>query len=58
VSWYQQGKNVQRLLPHLAAYLGHHSIRETQQYLYLTSENAHEAGLRFLKYAFPKEQHG
>lgn len=57
VSWYRQGENVQRLLPHLATYLGHRSIRETQQYLHLTSENAQEAGLRFLKYALPREQH-
>jgi len=40
VSWYRQGENVQRLLPHLATYLGHRSIRETQKYLNLTSENA------------------
>lgn len=57
VSWYQQGENVQRLLPHLATYLGHRSIKETQKYLNLTSENAQEAGLRFLKYALPREQH-
>jgi len=57
VSWYRQGENVQRLLPHLATYLGHRSICETQKYLNLTTENAQEAGLRFLKYALPREQH-
>jgi integrase len=56
VSWYQEGKNVQRLLPHLSTYLGHGSIRETQNYLALTSELAQEAGLRFLAYALPKNQ--
>lgn len=57
VSWYRQGENVQRLLPHLSVYLGHRSIRETQKYLNLTSENAQEAGLRFLKYALPREKY-
>lgn len=58
VSWYQEGKNVQRLLPHLATYLGHHSIRETQAYLNLTSDLSQEAGLRFLRYALPREHNG
>ena len=58
VSWYREGKNVQRLLPHLATYLGHRSVRETQRYLNLTSELSHEAGLRFLQYALPREIDG
>jgi integrase/recombinase XerD len=57
VSWYQEGQNVQRLLPHLSTYLGHRSVKETQPYLNLTSDVAHEAGLRFLSYALPREHH-
>jgi integrase len=53
VSWYRAGKNVQQLLPHLATYLGHCSIRETQVYLQLTADLAQEASLRFFQYAFP-----
>jgi site-specific recombinase XerD len=51
ITWYREGKNVQRLLPHLATYLGHRSVRETQRYLNMTSELLQQAGLRFLKYA-------
>lgn len=57
VSWYHGGHNVQRLLPQLSTYLGHHSIRETQQYLQMTSELAMEAGLRFLRYAEVRDDH-
>jgi integrase/recombinase XerD len=51
ITWYREGQNVQRLLPHLATYLGHHSVRETQRYLQATSALTMEAGLRFLRYA-------
>src|SRR5712692_3760430 len=57
ISWYRQGKNVQRLLPHLSTYLGHCSVKETQRYLCMTSELTMEAGLRFLKYAIPGGSH-
>ncbi|MGO9679550.1 MAG: tyrosine-type recombinase/integrase [Candidatus Sulfotelmatobacter sp.] len=53
VSWYREGKNVQRLLPHLATYLGHVGIRETARYLSMTKELLHEAGHRFELYATP-----
>ena len=56
VSWYKEGKNVQRLLPHLSTYLGHRSVRETQQYLALTTELSHQAGLRFLTYALQRNE--
>jgi integrase len=57
VSWYRQGKNVQRGLPHLSTDLGHCSVKETQRYLCMTSELTMEAGLRFLKYAIPGGPH-
>jgi site-specific recombinase XerD len=58
LSWYREGKNVQNLLPHLATYLGHHSMHETQHYLSITSELWHEAALRFLQYASPRGRRG
>lgn len=53
VSWYRAGEDVQRLLPHLATYLGHCGIRATQVYLQLTSDLAQEASSLFLQYALP-----
>ena len=53
VTWYREGKNVQRLLPHLATYLGHVSIRETARYLTMTKELLNEASHRFELYAVP-----
>ncbi len=52
-SWYREGKNVQRLLPHLATYLGHVSIRETARYLTMTKELLGAASRRFELYANP-----
>lgn len=57
VSWYREGKNVQRLLPHLSTYLGHRSVKETQRYLTMTADLTMQAGLRFLKYAIPGGSH-
>ncbi len=51
ITWYREGKNVQRLLPHLATYLGHVGIRETSRYLAMTKELLSEAGHRFERYA-------
>jgi integrase/recombinase XerD len=51
IAWYREGKNVQRLLPHLATYLGHVGIRETSRYLTMTRELLSEAGQRFERYA-------
>lgn len=51
IAWYREGKNVQRLLPHLATYLGHVGIRETSRYLTMTKELLREAGQRFERYA-------
>jgi integrase/recombinase XerD len=54
--WYQQGADVQKLLPVLSVYLGHVHLRHTQVYLSMTPELLHEAGKRFAQYA-GKEQH-
>jgi integrase/recombinase XerD len=38
VAWYQQGTDVQKLLPRLATYLGHVDIQSTQHYLTMTPD--------------------
>jgi len=58
VAWYQEGADVQRLLPHLATYLGHVHIAATQCYLTMTPELLHAASLRFEQYAQPEVHHG
>jgi site-specific recombinase XerD len=57
VTWYREGKNVQRLLPHLSTYLGHYKIRHTQRYLTMTTELLQEASLCFERYATPEVFH-
>ena len=56
-SWYQQGADVQKLLPHLATYLGHVSIAATQVYLTMTPELLRAASVRFERYALPEAHH-
>lgn len=51
IAWYRGGEDVQRLLPHLATYLGHVHIVATQRYLTLTPELLGEASARFERYA-------
>jgi integrase/recombinase XerD len=51
IAWYKSGKDVQRLLPKLATYLGHVEISSTQRYLQMTPELLQEAGRRFAEYA-------
>jgi site-specific recombinase XerD len=51
IAWYQSGRDVQRLLPQLATYLGHVDICSTQRYLQMTPELLQEASRRFAKYA-------
>ncbi len=55
-AWYQQGADVQTLLPQLSTYLGHVHIRHTQVYLSMTPTLLYEAGKRFGRYA-RKEGH-
>ena len=57
ISWYRQGKDVQRLLPLLSTYLGHLSIEETKVYLSMTPELLSQANKRFEKYALSEECH-
>ncbi len=54
VTWYREGKNVQRLLPHLATYLGHAQVSATQCYLTMTTELLEQASLCFERYARPE----
>jgi integrase/recombinase XerD len=51
VAWYRAGRDVQRLLPRLATYLGHIDIKSTQRYLHMTTDLLQEASQRFAKYA-------
>ena len=51
ISWYQEKKNVQKLLPVLSTYLGHTKLSATSVYLTMTNDMLREAGMRFEKYA-------
>lgn len=57
VAWYRSGCDVQRLLPHLATYLGHVDVSTAQYYLAMTPELLHEASQRFAHYAQPERYH-
>jgi site-specific recombinase XerD len=57
VTWYREGKNVQRLLPHLTTYLGHARIQDTARYLSMTTELLQQASLCFEHYARPEVPH-
>ena len=56
-TWYQQGADVQRLLPKLSTYLGHVNISGTQVYLSMTPELLRAAGNRFAQYAAEEVNH-
>ena len=51
VAWYRSGKDVRRLLPPLATYLGHIDIKSTQLYLQMTPELLQQASRRFADYS-------
>lgn len=57
IQWYQEGADVQRLLPHLSVYLGHRYLVSTQVYLSMTPELLQEAGSRFENYACGEGRH-
>jgi integrase len=50
LTWYREGKDVNRLLPALATYLGHVKVTSTQVYLRATAELLEEANKRFLEH--------
>jgi integrase len=52
LTWYRQGKDVQRMLPLLSTYLGHCGVSETSVYLQMTRELLQEANRCFERYAF------
>jgi integrase/recombinase XerD len=49
-SWYEQGADVQKLLPQLSVYLGHAHLTDTQVYLSVTPELLRQANARFETY--------
>jgi integrase/recombinase XerD len=57
IAWYRSGEDVQRLLPHLATYLGHKDIESTQCYLSLTPQLLQHASRRFAQYALSENRH-
>jgi integrase/recombinase XerD len=55
--WYQQGQDVQALLPHLSVYLGHVHPQESYWYLTAVPELLSAAADRFEAYAHAKGTH-
>src|SRR6185437_9881828 len=58
LTWYRDGKEVQRMLPLLSTYLGHCSVDETSVYLQMTRELLQEANRRFERYVFAEVSNG
>ncbi|MBU4452848.1 tyrosine-type recombinase/integrase, partial [Patescibacteria group bacterium] len=56
-TWYKQGADVQKLLPVLSVYLGHHLLAATSVYLTMTPSLLHQANLRFEKYVLQEDSH-
>jgi len=48
--WYQEGADVQRLLPVLSTYLGHSDLEGTKIYLTMTPELLNQASMRFARF--------
>jgi integrase/recombinase XerD len=57
LAWYRSGRDVQRLLPQLAIYLGHVDIKSTQRYLRMTPELLQAASQRFARYSQWEDGH-
>jgi site-specific recombinase XerD len=55
--WYQEGADVQTLLPVLSVYLGHTYLAATSTYLTMTPTLLEEAGRRFEHYALKEVCH-
>ena len=58
LTWYREGKDVQRMLPLLSTYLGHCGVEETSVYLQMTTELLQEANRCFERYAFAEVHNG
>jgi integrase/recombinase XerD len=58
LTWYREGKDVQRMLPLLSTYLGHCRVDETSVYLQMTRELLQEANRRFEHYVFAEVRNG
>jgi integrase len=58
LTWYREGKDVQRMLPLLSTYLGHCRVHETSVYLQMTRELLQEANRCFERYAFAEVHNG
>jgi site-specific recombinase XerD len=56
-TWYQEGADVQKLLPVLSVYLGHTYLAATSTYLTMTPTLLEEAGHRFEHYALKEVCH-
>ncbi len=51
VRWYEQGLDVNSLLPKLSTYMGHSGVTSTQRYLHMTPDLLAQANQRFAAYA-------
>lgn len=51
INWYQEKKDIQKLLPILSTYMGHSQLAHTTVYLSMTADLLREAGARFEEYA-------
>ncbi len=58
LTWYREGKDVQRMLPLLSTYLGHCGVEETFVYLQMTRKLLQEANHCFERYAFAEVPNG
>jgi integrase len=58
VTWYREGKDVQRMLPLLSTYLGHCGVDETSVYLQMTRELLQQANRCFERYVFAEVHNG
>jgi len=58
LTWYREGKDVQRMPPLLSTYLGHCCLDETSVYLKMTRELLQEANRCFERYAFTEVHNG
>ena len=55
ISWYQEKKDVQKLLPILSTYMGHSHLAHTTVYLSMTTDLLREAGIKFEEYAMGEQ---